>query len=210
MRRGAFIVFEGIDRCGKSTQALKLNEKLSKDGIKTQAMRFPNRESKLGTIINTYLTNKEFKLEDRAIHLLFSANRWEAKDQIEELLNNGTSLIVDRYAFSGVAFSAAKGLDVDWCKNPDVGLPAPDLVIYMQLTTEEAKKRGDYGLERYENLAFQEKVKDLYEKTLKDDTWQMIDASKSVEELESIIYAIAKNTIDTVGTKPIQQLWTRS
>eukprot|EP01118_Nematostelium_gracile_P016756 TRINITY_DN7013_c0_g1_i1.p1 TRINITY_DN7013_c0_g1~~TRINITY_DN7013_c0_g1_i1.p1 ORF type:complete len:175 (+),score=54.42 TRINITY_DN7013_c0_g1_i1:72-596(+) len=166
MRRGAFIVFEGIDRCGKSTQALKLNEKLSKDGIKTQAMRFPNRESKLGTIINTYLTNKEFKLEDRAIHLLFSANRWEAKDQIEELLNNGTSLIVDRYAFSGVAFSAAKGLDVDWCKNPDVGLPAPDLVIYMQLTTEEAKKRGDYGLERYENLAFQEKVKDLYEKNI--------------------------------------------
>lgn len=38
----------------------------------------------------------------------------------------------DRYAYSGVAFSAAKGLDVDWCKKTDSGLPKPDLVIFLK------------------------------------------------------------------------------
>jgi len=49
---------------------------------------------------------------------------------------------MDRYAYSGVAFSAAKGLSLQWCKNPDEGLPAPDLVIFMDLDVEESKKRG--------------------------------------------------------------------
>ena len=40
--------------------------------------------------------------------------------------------MVDRYAFSGVAFTAAKGLDLEWCKNPDRGLPKPDLVLQLE------------------------------------------------------------------------------
>jgi dTMP kinase len=49
---------------------------------------------------------------------------------------------VDRYAYSGVAFTAAKGFDVEWCKCPDKGLPAPDLVIYLKMAVEDTMKRG--------------------------------------------------------------------
>jgi len=74
-------------------------------------------------VINSYLTCSE-ELDDRAIHLLFSANRWEKEKQIQKRLAEGTNIIIDRYAFSGVAFSAAKpGLSLSWCKQPDVGLP---------------------------------------------------------------------------------------
>ena len=48
--------------------------------------------------------------------------------------------ICDRYAYSGVAFSSAKGLDLDWCKACDSGLPAPDCVIYLDIPVEEAAK----------------------------------------------------------------------
>ena len=73
-------------------------------------------------------------------------------------LQAGTTLIVDRYAYSGVAFTAAKGLpglDRAWCTAPDAGLPAPDAVFFLSLTVEQAAARGGYGEERYEKADFQ-------------------------------------------------------
>ena len=75
---------------------------------------------------------------------------------MKQALANGTHVIVDRYAFSGVAFSAAKpGINFDWCRQPDRGLPRPDLVCLLDVSGEEAKKRGGYGDERYEREEFQ-------------------------------------------------------
>ena len=74
--------------------------------------------------------------DDAAVHLLFSANRWEAAKALKTRLGAGETLVCDRYAFSGVAFTAAKGtLDLEWCKNPDRGLPAPDAVIYLDVSS---------------------------------------------------------------------------
>ncbi|GMQ10009.1 hypothetical protein CsSME_00053183 [Camellia sinensis var. sinensis] len=86
-------------------------------------------------MISSYLANKS-ELDDHAIHLLFSANRWEKRSLMENKLRCGTTLIVDRYSFSGVAFSSAKGLDIEWCKAPEMGLLAPDLVLYLDIPPE--------------------------------------------------------------------------
>ena len=75
--RGAFIVLEGVDRCGKTTQASLLVKHLIGIGLATVAMRFPDRTTMVGDLINQYLQSKS-ELDDRAVHLLFSANRWEA------------------------------------------------------------------------------------------------------------------------------------
>ena len=58
-------------------------------------------------MINSYL-QQSVDLNDTAIHLLFSANRWEQQYQMLQDLSNGITLVVDRYAYSGVAFTAAK------------------------------------------------------------------------------------------------------
>jgi len=127
VKRGALIVFEGCDRSGKTTQVKRLVETLNKTGCTTEMMRFPDRSTGIGSVINSYLTCSQ-ELDDRAIHLLFSANRWETEKQIQRSLAAGTNIIIDRYAYSGVAFSAAKpGLSLDWCKQPDVGLPRSTL-----------------------------------------------------------------------------------
>lgn len=122
-------------------------ESLLSLGKKAKYINFPDRTTGSGALINSYLTNKQdFNAE--TIHLLFTINRWEAMGKIEKLLADGVTLIVDRYAFSGVAFSAAKGLDFDWCKAPEKGILKPDLVLFLQLSTAAIEKRGGFGDER--------------------------------------------------------------
>ncbi len=71
------------------------------------------------------------------------------------------TLVVDRYAYSGAAYTAAKrvpGCGLDWCRAPDAGLPAPDVVLFMTLPPGAAAARGGFGEERYEDERFQEQV----------------------------------------------------
>ncbi|KAL8278595.1 hypothetical protein RQP46_009087 [Phenoliferia psychrophenolica] len=156
--RGAFIVLEGLDRSGKSTQVKNLVASLTSDGIKAVACRFPDRTTTTGKMIDSYLTQKS-ELDDRAIHLLFSANRWERASEILKDLEAGTTVVCDRYAFSGIAFSAVKGLSYTWCLSPDIGLPSPDLVLFLDLSPTAAAARGGFGEERYETAEVQRKTK---------------------------------------------------
>jgi len=111
--RGLFVLFEGVDRCGKTTQARRLVETLNGAGQKAVFMRFPgvcrakdsgapsresrwhiidippfvlrsaDRETAIGTMINSYLT-KATEMDDHGVHLLFAANRWEKKCVLEQ------------------------------------------------------------------------------------------------------------------------------
>ncbi|KAH6813792.1 P-loop containing nucleoside triphosphate hydrolases superfamily protein [Perilla frutescens var. frutescens] len=133
---GALIVLEGLDRCGKTSQCSRLLSHIEKSGHVVESWRFLDRNTGVGQMISSYLAN-DSHLDDHAIHLLFSANRWEKRSLMVSKLRSGTTLIVDHYSFSGVAFSSAKGLDVEWCKvAPEVGLLAPDLVVYLNISPE--------------------------------------------------------------------------
>ncbi|KAM6063369.1 thymidylate kinase isoform 2-T2 [Chlamydotis macqueenii] len=117
---------------------------------------------------------------------------------MKDKLHQGITLVVDRYAFSGVAFTSAKeNFCLDWCKQPDVGLPKPDLILFLQLSPEEAAERGNFGNERYENSSFQEKVLQSFYHLMKDKTlnWKTMDASKSIEDLHREIKSIAEETM---------------
>ena len=74
----------------------------------------------------------------------------------------GTTDLCDRYAFSGVAFSAAKCPPFAWSRAPDVGLPAPDLTHFLDLAPEVAAAQGDYGEERYETEVLQVRVRTVF------------------------------------------------
>ncbi|KAG8639805.1 thymidylate kinase isoform X2 [Manihot esculenta] len=176
--RGAFIVLEGLDRSGKTSQSSKLLSFLEGLGHPTELWRFPDRTTSIGQMISAYLSNQS-QLDDHTIHLLYSANRWEKSSLMETQLKSGTTLVVDRYSYSGVAFSSAKGLDFEWCKAPEIGLLAPDLVLYLDIPPEKAAERGGYGGERYEKLEFQRKVAECYQ-ALRDPSWKKIEREKQI------------------------------
>lgn len=205
LKRGALIVFEGCDRSGKTTQCRKLVELLQQKNHKVKFMNFPNRATQCGKIIDEYLRNKQ-NVPDEGIHLLFSFNRWESKVEMEKELRAGTTLIVDRYCYSGVAYSSAKGLDFDWCKAPDAGLLKPDLVVYLTLSPEAMARRGGFGDERYETTEMQKNVSKMFERLMERPLWQVVDADKSEEKLSGELEKLIVEKIETVEEE-IGRLW---
>ncbi|KOG98642.1 bifunctional thymidylate/uridylate kinase [Saccharomyces eubayanus] len=205
MGRGKLILIEGLDRTGKTTQCNILYQKLLPD---CKLLKFPERSTRIGGLIDQYLTDDSFRLSDQAIHLLFSANRWEMIDSMKEALLEGKNIIMDRYVYSGVAYSAAKGtngMDLNWCLQPDIGLLKPDLTLFLSIqdVASNAVKDG-FGEERYETLKFQKKVKQtfvtLLENEIKkgDESIKIIDVSgKDIQEVEALIWEIVEPTLTT-------------
>ncbi|ALC42150.1 CG5757 [Drosophila busckii] len=210
-KRGLFIVFEGCDRVGKTTQSRLLCEGLQQKGVDVKRINFPDRTTSIGQVINSYLTS-QVEHSHQVIHLLFSANRWERIEDIKQELLNGKTLICDRYAYSGAAYSVAKGLDLKWCCAPDLGLLQPDAVIYMKAKPEALTARGNYGDERFDNVEFQRKVSDVFdgfmaEQRDKDSCyWHEIDASQSKEALQQQIAKIVESLQLKISTKPLVEL----
>ncbi|GLU01528.1 hypothetical protein SLE2022_188340 [Rubroshorea leprosula] len=204
--RGALIVFEGLDRSGKTSQCSRLLSYLEGLGHSAELWRFPDRTTTVGQMVSAYLSN-DLQLDDHTIHLLFSANRWEKRSMMEAKLRAGTTLLVDRYSYSGVAFSSAKGLDIGWCKAPEAGLLAPDLVLYLDIPPEKAVERGGYGGERYEKLEFQKKVAQCY-KDLEDSSWKIVDACQPLEDIGKQLQEIVFQQVVTCQKgKPFSLLW---
>ena len=111
-------------------------------------------------MIDAYLRG-ESEQSDHAIHLLFAANRWELATQIRGEIEGGKTVIVDRYSFSGVVYSWAKqnpDLSLEWAWQPETGLPRPDLLLFLTVSSTEAAKRGGFGEERYETSLMQDRV----------------------------------------------------
>lgn len=154
-------------------------------------------------MINSYLQG-EAQQDDHSIHLLFSANRWEAAQLIKSDLSNGIIVILDRYSYSGAVYSAAKDnpdLSLEWAWQPEVGLPRPDLLLFLSISSEEAARRGGYGEERYETDAMQSKVRRLFESVLSMNHGHeihVIDAGSSMEQvaqklLSPVLHLLSKS-----------------
>ncbi|KAI6149242.1 thymidylate kinase [Pisolithus tinctorius] len=214
--RGAFIVIEGLDRSGKSTQAAILQSRLQgpeQSTTKAVLIKFPDRTTTIGKMIDAYLRSQS-EFDDHAIHLLFSANRWELASTIYAHLAAGTTVIADRYAFSGIAFSARKGLSYDWCRAPDIGLPAPDLTLFLNVEPGVARTRGGYGEERYETEDVQRSVRVVFErigeemKTDGQGQWVEIDASREKDLVARNIWRVVEPLSRGVASS-LRKLWER-
>jgi dTMP kinase len=160
-----------------------------------------DRQSSSGKIINEILKGRG-DMDSRAIHLLFSLNRWEVKDNLLRLLLKGNNVICDRYAFSGVAYSVSNGVPFEWCLGPDRGLPRPDLVIQLDSDIDSLKQREGYGLERYENEEFQRLVKENYRKFENYIYWKVMKANSGVDSIHRDVVKEVEGLINEYNNKP--------
>ncbi|KAG5518686.1 hypothetical protein PMAC_002655 [Pneumocystis sp. 'macacae'] len=203
--RGSLIVIEGLDNTGKTTQCELLAEEFRVKNIPVKIQKFPDRSTEIGRLINSYLSGT-LELEDHAVHLLFSANRWEIIEKIRKYLEEGIFVVADRYIYSGIAFSVAKGLNIDWCKASERGLLLPDCVIYLDVSQKKISQRQDYGSERYETKTMQENVQSIFKNIFETDCsvycpWYWINASNSISQVKTEIWDVVQEIINNQTDK---------
>ena len=168
-----------------------------------------DRSTPIGKSIDAYLKG-EAHVEDHVIHLLFSANRWEAAAAIREKLESGVALVVDRYSYSGAVYSAAKlnpTLNLDWAWSQEIGLPQPDVVVFLTVSAAVAAQRGGFGAERYETDKMQQSVRDMFTELwhrLPTDNLIVIDADGSLEAVEeAIIRGVKASLTSSIASEPL-------
>lgn len=161
--RGKFIVFEGINGSGKTTIINNLITYYNKHNIKYKYIKFPNRLSDSGKIIDDFLKNKyEFTSINTQIKI-FADNRKESELEIKSYLNDGNIVLCDRYLYSNIAYiltdiSLARQLN-RYCNSSiisindilkyDNGLLKPDFVFL--INGDYINLRNDSIKERYHN-----------------------------------------------------------
>lgn len=210
--RGALIVFEGIDNSGKSTQVFYVSSYLKDEGefhVKTK--KYPDIEVVSGKAIEEAIRSNT---DEHTLHLLHAANRWETKEEIEDLLKKGYTVILDRYYYSGIAYSVARNpnISIEWCLACEKGLLKPDKVYYLKVDVDTSIARGAISKKKpepwEEDEDFLSLAKSVYEEMLfeKDSNWYEIDATKSKWEITNELVLDILRTQEKVRKTPLEYI----
>lgn len=197
--RGKFIVFEGIDGAGKSTQISLLEEKLKKEGRKVFVTAEPTQSVTGGALRDALSGN--YKRSAAELAAMFLADRVfhnvNEKCGIQQALDKGFDVISDRYYYSSFAYQGLES-DIDWVIDMNLHCPEilkPDLCVFLDLDAEKSKQRIDsarMATEIFENSEMLEKIRskffDVFNR-LEGENICIIDASQSIDKVTEEIYS---------------------
>jgi dTMP kinase len=187
------VVFEGLDGCGKSTQARMLVGHLLEGGKKARLVHFPAYRSETGKMIAEHLRG-ENSYGPWETALLYALDKYAQAPLINRLLSDGVTVVVDRYTASNCAYQSARIGDEDrrlnfikWVLVVEMGLPRPDAEIFLDADPSVSfrknlskKGRAYLGTKKdvYEkDLNFQREVRRQYLEVAKITGMKIIKAS---------------------------------
>lgn len=184
------IAIEGLDQSGKATQAQLLRDELREGGTRARLVSFPDYGTSIGEEIARALQG-ERDYGPEVMQLLYIANRYERKADLERWLDGGLVVVCDRYVASSVAYGEAQGLDVDWLTQTQRFLPVSDLTILLDIAPELAVERKATGRDRYErDLALLSRVRESYLRQVEQAGWVRVDGDRDKADVTAEIMAI--------------------
>ena len=194
MGKGKIIVIEGSDKAGKGTQSRLLVDALKLSGKVCVIIDFPDYTTPIGTEIRAFLDGKR-NYPNELKHILFSANRWEKKREIESMVNNGTIIIINRYYQSNLAYGISNGLNINWLLNLDKGLPKEDLVIVLEVSSKMSYQRtaAEYNDTFEKDQKLMVDVHKNYRVLARKFKWKIINGEQNREEVHQDIMKIIKS-----------------
>ena len=170
LNNGKFITFEGIDGCGKSTQARFLLERMNNSGVETILVREPGGTNISESIREILLhSSSSGQMGDRTESLLMTASRAQlTQEVIIPNMDQGKFIIADRYSDSTLAYQGGgRNLDIEWLielNNYATFTLLPDITFFVDIRSEEALRRLDSNKDRIEGegIEFQARVRKTY------------------------------------------------
>jgi dTMP kinase len=183
------IALEGLDQSGKETQARLLRDRIRAAGYKARVASFPDYGTPIGEEIARALQG-ERDYGPEVMQLLYIANRYERRPDLDRWQAAGIALLCDRYVASSVAYGEAHGLDPGWLADLQRFLPQPDLTILLDIAPATGLNRKAVGRDRFEDdLALQTRVRDSYLRQAQQPAWLRVDGERPVPEVAAAIAA---------------------
>ena len=196
MKKGLFIVFEGPDGSGQSTQTKLLTKWFVKKNHRVFITKEPTT-SMIGGIIRSIL-KKEWKVDMKTLQLLFTADRsYHLQMEILPLLDKGIDVISDRYILSNLAFGSLEE-DLEWLKKINSKFLEPDLTFILNVPGKVCAERiakSRLSFEIFETAEKLEKIRNNYLK-LKNyykNTHVIIGDGRSPEEVHREVVKIVED-----------------
>ncbi|MGQ9722730.1 MAG: dTMP kinase [Candidatus Jordarchaeum sp.] len=179
MKKGKFIVLEGIDGSGTTTHSNKLANWIRSKNLEVMVTEEPTVGA-IGKIIRKYLFSGEGSPPVHA--LLFAADRAEHTEKvIKPSIISGIIVISDRYVESSIVYQAAEGLDIEWIEAINKFAIEPDLTIFLDVDPGIALARKREVREKFENIEFLKEVRRIYLERIRVKNFPVIDASRPIE-----------------------------
>ncbi len=187
-----FITFEGIDGCGKSTQARLLLEYMNKSGVETILVREPGGTNISESIREILLHSSSGQMGDRTESLLMTASRAQlTQEVIIPNMDQGKFVIADRYSDSTLAYQGGgRNLDIEWLielNNYATFTLLPDITFFVDIRSEEALKRLDSNKDRIEGegIEFQARVRKTYHELAErfNDRYIILDGYGEIDDI---------------------------
>lgn len=226
--KGKLIVIDGTDGSGKATQVGKLKERLVNEGYKVQSLDFPRYyDNFFGKFIGEALKGDYgnwAKIHPKLASIAYAADRYESSQQIQQWLDQGSIVILDRYVSSNQIHQGGKIDDenerrefmqwLDTMEHEVFGIPRPDAILYLdvsvEITQELLVKKGNQESKKYlegqgdqheNNIEHLEAARESGLKMIaENNNWIRVGCSRdgdifSIEHIHKLVYEKVKEII---------------
>ena len=195
-KKGIFIVIEGLDGSGKTTQVGLLAKKLSQK-YNVLLTAEPSR-GKIATFIRQGCLYEEERLPTEAEALLFAADRIEhLQKEVKPALDEGKLVICDRYIYSSLAYQGSAGLSLAWIETINARALQPDFSIFIDVDPERVLERLQRKKSVMETLETQKKVREVYLKFFEKGELIRVDGDKPKKAVGDELYAVVLGLLKT-------------
>ncbi|MBS7615779.1 dTMP kinase [Candidatus Bathyarchaeota archaeon] len=195
-KRGFFICLEGLDGCGKTTQAKVLVRKLKRMGYNANYTAEPSL-GKIGRFIRKYCLHGDKRVSSIVEALLFAADRYEhVENEVIPAIKSGKIVVSDRYMYSSLAYQGATGLNLDWIRRLNEHALPPDLAIFIDVDPKTVIQRLKPKKSVMENLETQRKVREVYMKFVDNGELIRVNGNKSKREVADEVLSIVLDSLE--------------
>ncbi len=193
--RGHLIVFEGLDQSGKQTQADRLAAAFRAAGHRVHELSFPDYHTAIGAEIGSALQGRREYAAD-TMQLLYIANRYEYRPQIEEWLAAGAMVICDRYLASSIAYGEAQGLDPAWLIDTQRHLPQPSVTLLLDIPPDASLRRKQADRDKFErDLALLGRVRSSYQQQSEGPGWVRLDGHQDKDAVSAEVLTAVRSRL---------------